>query len=512
MLLVDDNTIDSNGDDTQDKDTDMDHEMSPWMYYGFDLQELVANIHVDFIRITSDRTLTRKDDLNKMITRTCTASVYTVRSTDDTSIATALTNLYLQQNKDIQVMRVKGIPLPTFGGGSEAIELFIRTNHPRIKRISDQAKTMNYGILEKATQVSEDASFFEYESQCGHVLHGLPTKSVHLAALSPSTFAASFYSFVGKEQGSVSLTATTTRALVDHDNQLFVHCYKSDKESLEILEDVVNAGDTVPKTPKRFLGPTESDRVEDFLSTIVRPNTIVHGLQSFTQDGNKFIEIHPTGSVRSGYDNGNDKDMGAEGISTTPLTKLALIHSTVKMDIETRWLCQWDDERMPKLTRGHEVEVQLFRNAICKAQLDSAGMTAITQVLDNLIADARPMFLPGEQPNKSFAPQQQQWAQIARESARAVLANLWLIGQRFKSISPSHQEVAKLIATKITPKGLDHQTVKLTLLPPNVRRRMAENMMNAGQGDSGSNSPNVDGDMGDVWNKNRGGVNLNRGG
>ncbi|KAI8352642.1 hypothetical protein B0O80DRAFT_79871 [Mortierella sp. GBAus27b] len=65
----------------------------------------------------------------------------------------------------------------------------------------------------------------------------------------------------------------------------------------------------------------------------------------------------------------------------------------------------------------------------------------------------------------------------------------------------------RLIATKITPKGLDHQTVKLTLVPPN-RRSTLSNTETA--------SPVMDGSdtSGDGWNRNknpRGGGNVGSG-
>lgn len=71
---------------------------------------------------------------------------------------------------------------------------------------------------------------------------------------------------------------------------------------------------------------------------IIRPNTITPG-HSFAQEGNTFTEILPTPPPQP-----TEKDPNTEGISTAPVTKLALVHSTTKLDIETRWLCQWDSE------------------------------------------------------------------------------------------------------------------------------------------------------------------------
>ncbi|KAG0040720.1 hypothetical protein BGZ82_010537 [Podila clonocystis] len=452
---------------------------SAWFYKGSDLRRLVTNIHVDFIRVTSDRSVARQDAVNNQISRSSTASIFTVRSLDENTISAALTNQYLLQNKDIQIMRLWNLPLKFLGGTSD-IDLFIRTDHLKPATAENQEHA-GAGILEQAIPLSTAITNLEYVTQCKKT-----TCSGHLL----------------KEQGSEALATT---AIIDHDNQLFVHCLKDDQDSIALLVEITASGD-LPNTPKRALGPTESDRVEDFLEAIIRPNTITPG-HSFIQDGNTFTEILPTPPPQS-----TDKDPSTEGISTAPVTKLALIHSTTKLDIETRWLCQWDGESSNTISRSHETQIQLFRAAICKAQVDAAGIATINRVLDTLVLEAKPPVLPGEQApvgGKAFGQQQQQ-QQRSRESARSLLANLWMIGQRFKSISPSHLEVAKIIATKITPKGLDHQTVKHTLIPPSQRRRMIDNMM-SGQGDFSGGSPNVDGDMGDVWNKNRGG-NAGRGG
>ncbi|KAF9023374.1 hypothetical protein BGZ52_012932 [Haplosporangium bisporale] len=411
------------------------------------------------------------------ISRASTASVFTVRSLDENTICSALTKQYLLQNKDIQIMRIRDLPLKSHS--ATEIDLFIRAEH--LKRAT--AKHQGYvvtGILEQAVPPSTSVANLKYVTQCTQT-----TCSVHLL----------------REEESEALATT---AIIDHNGQLFVHCLKDDEDSIALLAEIAASDDL--SAPKRFLGPTESDRVEDFLEVIIRPNTITPG-HSFAQEGNTFTEILPTPPPRA-----TDKDPNMEGISTAPVTKLALIHSTTKLDIETRWLCQWDGDRSNTISRSHETQIQLFRAAICKAQVDAAGIATINHVLDTLVLEAKPPILPGEQApvgGKAFGQQQLQ-QQRSRESARSLLANLWMIGQRFKSISPSHLEVAKIIATKITPKGLDHQTVKHTLIPPNQRRRMIDSMMNAGQGDFSGGSPNVDGDMGDVWNKNRG--NVGRGG
>ncbi|KAG0085164.1 hypothetical protein BGZ92_009214 [Podila epicladia] len=454
---------------------------SAWIYKGSDLRRLlvaqlqalhecvkssrVANIHVDFIRVTSDSSVARQDAVNNQISRSSTASIFTVRSLDENTISTALTNQYLLQNKDVQIMSIKGLTLKSQGGTSE-LDLFIRADHLKPATAKTQ-EHVGAGILEQAMPLSTAVTNLEYVTHCKKTTYCLPVKSAHLACLSPSTFTYSFLSFAGhgsglllKEKGSKALATT---AVIDHDNQLFVHCLKDDQDSIALLAEITSSGD-LPNTPKRTFGLTESDRVEDFLEVIIRPNTIIPG-HSFAHEGNTFTEILPTPPPQP-----TDKDPNTD--------------------------------------------VQLFRAAICKAQVDAAGIATINRVLDTLVLEAKPPVLPGEQApagGKAFGQQQQQQQQQrSRESARSLLANLWMIGQRFKSISPSHLEVAKIIATKITPKGLDHQTVKHTLIPPSQRRRMIDNII-SGQGDFPGGSPNVDGDMGDVWNKNRGG-NVGRGG
>jgi hypothetical protein len=85
----------------------------------------------------------------------------------------------------------------------------------------------------------------------------------------------------------------------------------------------------------------------------------------------------------------------------------------------------------------HSSQIQKFKGAICKNTVDSTGLATIQSVMDALIADACPMVLPGELPQGPTPPNQLR----VRESAQAILADLWMIGQRFKSVSQSHVEV-----------------------------------------------------------------------
>lgn len=95
---------------------------------------------------------------------------------------------------------------------------------------------------------------------------------------------------------------------------------------------------------------------------------------------------------------------------------------------------------------------------ICKPHI--ASLNTITTVIEKLITDARPAVLPGPMAHPDNLPptqikviQQaiQTYQQMLphqdlalRESAQAILADLWLVAQRFKSVSPSHADVSLL--------------------------------------------------------------------
>lgn len=95
---------------------------------------------------------------------------------------------------------------------------------------------------------------------------------------------------------------------------------------------------------------------------------------------------------------------------------------------------------------AHEVYIKMFRAAICRETVDATGFSTIQSLLDTLITEARPPFLPGEQHSVSQGKEGKMFQHAARmrESAQAILADLWMIGQRFKSVSPSHLEVCSL--------------------------------------------------------------------
>lgn len=95
---------------------------------------------------------------------------------------------------------------------------------------------------------------------------------------------------------------------------------------------------------------------------------------------------------------------------------------------------------------------------ICKSTVSS--LNPITTIIDKLIADARPAILPGsmnhpdnlppsqikiiQQAIQTYQQMQQHQDQALRESAQAILTDLWLVGQRFKTVSPSHAGVSLL--------------------------------------------------------------------
>ncbi|KAF9165159.1 hypothetical protein DFQ26_000549 [Actinomortierella ambigua] len=174
---------------------------------------------------------------------------------------------------------------------------------------------------------------------------------------------------------------------------------------------------------------------------------------------------------------------------------MSLVHTTTFMDLETRWLCQWEGGRPYTLTSFQETLVSKVRKVMCAPQVDPEGLQIVESALDTLVSDAR-----------HFGQQQQQAFDLASggppppppggkgnrrnnnnkfgpgiNTAQWLLADLWMIGQRFKDVSKGHGDVAKLMSTKITPKGVDHAVVKQTLIPPQRRRQMAQQQQQMGQ-------------------------------
>ncbi|KAG0019416.1 hypothetical protein BGZ80_005841 [Entomortierella chlamydospora] len=429
------------------EDTDMNEDTEQgWQYRGLDLRKALAEALRSLQECVKNN-------------RTCTASVYNVVSSDEVSTTKALTNHYLLQNKDIQLLRLNNLPLKHHSGSP--IELFYRTDHiVALARRKPSVKVQGEStpILQTTPRTIQDVVELNYGMDCAEI-----PRTVHLLT-------------------ALGSDGVASKALFDHSGQLFVHCLQTQADKTTFASEAL-----LQTTQKRKMNASGSGaHVEEFVEVIVRPNTIIPGTDSFAQEGNIFTEIVPPAlkslsSQRAESENEIGSNAEEEGLSSLGVN-MGLVHTTSKLDLETRWL------------PAYSTHIQKFKTAICRSSVDAAGISIIQSVLDALICDARPLVLPGES-----GPAVSQHQQRFRESAQAILADLWMIGQRFKSVSPSHVEVAKLIATKITPKGLDHQTVKLTLVPPN--RRAA--LMNS---DAQGGSPVVDGgDMGgDGWGRNKG--------
>ncbi|KAG0005435.1 hypothetical protein BGZ65_011176 [Modicella reniformis] len=432
--------------------------------------------------------------------RTCSASVYTVISVDETSLEKALTNLYLIRNRNIELLRLHNVPIGQ-GGKGASLDIFYRSDHIRaIPRKRPGLETLDESSFILQDTPSNIRAFTELDYGT------LPTRCAHLASLSPSTFVTSFFPFA---RGSVHLLkplvseTVASMALYDHDGQFFLHClYTTADPDTFLSETALQLGSK--RKPDTYLN---SSLVEDFVESIIRPNMIVLGVDLFAQEANSFTEIVPSAvkqKVILQEESEDDGDSNAEDTPNSLEVNMALVHTTSRLDLETRWLVQWEGERMHPILPIHSRQIQKVKSAICRNTVDTVGLTTIQNVLDSLIADARPLVLPGEAPQGTVPPSLQR----VRESAQAILADLWMIGQRFKSVSQSHVEAretslerraARLIATKITPKGLDHQTVRLTLMPPN-RRTTTLNT------ETPIASPVVDnGDAsGDGWNRSKG--------
>ncbi|KAF9898274.1 hypothetical protein BX616_004258, partial [Lobosporangium transversale] len=408
----------------------------------------------------------------------------------------------------VQLLRLHNLPLKRQDNDEDnsnnaPVELFYRSDH--IRALAWKKADMNTGnrisaVLHDTPQNLREIAELEYGVECTELSNVIPTECTHLASISPSTFTASFFPFINgkvhllKHPGPGDLAS---KALFDHDGQLFIHCLQSEPDPLAFSMQAAQHFDT----NKKVNVSSSNYHLEEFVDAILYPNLIVPGADSFSQEGNIFTEIVPPAlkSITCNHkeSEGEDDYKSEEGASSRGV-HMTLVHTTSKLDLETRWLVQWEGERTHPILPAHNTQIQRFKSAICKNSVDTAGVATINSVLDNLIADARPLALPGESTpsGQGMASQQQQ---RYRESAQAILADLWMIGQRFKSVSPSHAEAARLIATKVTPKGLDHQTVRLTLVPPS--RRAA--LINA---EAQGGSPMFDnGDMGsDGWSRNKG--------
>ncbi|KAF9582780.1 hypothetical protein BGW38_010767 [Lunasporangiospora selenospora] len=452
-------------------------------------------------------------DLREWLDAALSSLSETIRSSNESSVVEALTNLYLQQNKDVQLVRVHNSLEK-----DALMDVFYRCDHLKTllnpKSVTEEGPAE--GFLETCPWDARGMARMEFCSKIGKDIPALPTLCAHLASISPSTYSASFSPYTS--QGAVHLLTENEEdtvakmALFDHQGQLFIHCLEgaSDSQDFKALESTVHSA--LKRKPESVVDET---RVKEFLESIIRPNSIAFGADSFTRDGNTFTEVSPSNVKQptAVIDENAPHLSGAEGSSSLGVN-MSLVHTTSRLDVETRWLVQWEGERKHPIFPAHDLHIRQIRDVICKSSVDAQGFSVIGNVLDNLVADARPLQLPGDpgyvltaaNVSQGGFPQQQQhqatpsYQQTFRESAQAILADLWMIGQRFKTVSPSHAEAAKLIATKVTPKGVDHSTVKQTMLTPNRRLAISSSASNSNEAGV---SPVVDsGD--DVWNKNKG--------
>ncbi|KAF9949856.1 hypothetical protein BGZ72_008370 [Mortierella alpina] len=479
-----------------------------WQYSEHDLREIlseairslqdyissskIANINVDFIRVSTAVNRPREDVVKEEIARVCTASVYSIIAEDEISVSKALTNYYLLRNKDVRLARIDDLPLKLRHGDS--IELLYRTDHISTlarKALNEGSGGQARGLLQRTPSTVQTATQLIYAAECKTNSYALPTQCAHLASISPSTFASSFSSFSSngvhflKDRDSSNVASM---ALFDHYGRLFIHCLQTSKDS-STFSPLSPASSTSKRKADEV---TRDSRLDDFVQVVVRPNTISSKVDAFAQDGNIFTEITPSAlpNATLSIEGESDKEPDMVETPSSRGISMALVHTTSKLDLETRWLVQWEGERLHPIMPAHEVYIKMFRAAICRETVDTTGFSTIQSLLDTLITEARPPFLPGEQHSVAQVKEGKmfQHATRTRESAQAILADLWMIGQRFKSVSPSHLEAARLIATKITPKGVDHQTVKLTLVPPNRRPELLNELLTGQRGGSGAGS------------------------
>ncbi|KAF9571828.1 hypothetical protein EC968_010629 [Mortierella alpina] len=395
-----------------------------WQSSGHDLREIlgeairslqdnisnskIANINVDFIRIA----------------RVCTASVYNVVAEDELSVSKALTNYYLLRNKNVRLARIDNLPLKLRHGNS--VELFYRTDHISTlarKAVGDDSDGQAKAILQRTPATVRTATELCYGTECKTNSYALPTLCAHLASMSPSTFTSSFSPFSSngvhflKDQDASNIASM---ALFDHYGRLFLHCLQTSQDSSMFLP--VNPASSTSK--RKADEVTRDPRLDDFVQVVVRPNTISPKGDAFAQDGNIFTEITPSALPNATLSNeGGDSDKEPY-MADTPSSRgvnMALVHTTSKLDLETRWLVQWEGERVHPIM------------------------------------------------------------------------------------------AARLIATKITPKGVDHQTVKLTLVPPN-RRPDLLNELQTGQRGSSSTGSGAGSGSGNAGNTRGNDSGFNRGG
>ncbi|KAF9090441.1 hypothetical protein BGX23_005970 [Mortierella sp. AD031] len=466
----------------------------------------IANIHVDVIRIATSQSRARGDIIMEQITRACTASVYTVVTEDEMSTTKALANHYLLQNKDVKLFRIHNMDTQDeFGDGTA--ELFYRSDHIGTKAVRKRdpkdEEEPSTSILQQTPQNAQEATEVDYKKWIISSPFAMPTECAHPASLSPLKFMVEFADKFQKK-GSDDIA---TKALVSHFGQLYIHCLQAVNEPLS-AEEPLRKEDSVMFHIEPSVGPI----VQDFIKTIIEPNTMVRDSVAFQDNG--FVEVTPP-AMKSTAALQFKANGGAGGVKSharkdqaTVGVDMAVVHSTRKLDLETRWLVQWQGERVHPIMPAHRQLIEKFRHAICQPIVTEVGLAAIISVLERLIVDARPAVLPGtfivpdnlppgQHKNIQQAIQAQQNNQqyqdpLIRDSAQAILADLWLVGQRFKSISPSHANASRVIGDMISPTGVDHSTVKMTYVAPVLRAFQQANEAQGitGLSDGGSPNPN----------------------
>ncbi|KAF9127745.1 hypothetical protein BGX30_014648 [Mortierella sp. GBA39] len=537
VFVIADPETSLHGDNQEDGDAEMTgEEERGWFYGDQDIRGILyeatrsmeasikkrnTSIHLDLIRIATSQSQARGDIIAEQISRICTASVYTVVAEDEMSPLRALTNYFLLENKDVKVLRIRDMPSSGKFCDQNA-ELLHRSDHigPTAVRKTNTEDTTT-SILQGKPSAIENAIEADYGrvnaiTRAESLLLALPTECAHAASLNPLTFVTSFFvqerihTLVEKD----STDDVVTRAIVNHGGRLFIHCISTEYESgmpkrvTELQSMPVNGGFSKDERSKRedsvmadgsTNGSTVSEVVEhhyhnrtvtpivqDFIRNIVRINAVKPGGE---WTGGSFIEVTPpalkttaalqfkTSGGGGGVKSHARKDQATVGVD------MAVVHSTSKIDLETRWLVQWQGERVHPIAPEHSVLLEQFRQAICKPCILLPD--TITTVIEKLITDARPAVLPGpinppdnlpptqikiiQQALQTYQQIQQHQDQALRESAQAILADLWLVAQRFKSVSFSHASVARQIGEMISPTGLDYNTVKMTYVAPVLR-------------------------------------------
>ncbi|KAG0372581.1 hypothetical protein BGX24_000064 [Mortierella sp. AD032] len=550
-----------------DGDTDMeegeDDTDESWFYGGQDIRALLheavrsmdisikkrnINIHLDLIRIATSQSHARSDIIMEQISRTCTASAYTVISEDELSPVRALTNYFLLQNSDVKVLRIHDMAFAE-KCRKEVAELFHRSDHigPATVRKTDTEGEHNTGvsILQQSPSSFQNVIETDYARVISH-----SRMRVHLLTDRDSP------------------DGVVTRAILCHTGRVFIHCIPTEfedgmpKRETELkpvqgretgphnserarTEDSVMTEDsttsysssTVSDIMRRpLIDRTATPLVLDFIKNIIRPNAVRPKVDWM---GGGYVELTPPALKTTAAVQFKAKGGGGGGVKSharkdqaTVGVDMAVVHSTRKLDLETRWLVQWEGERVHPIMPDHSVLLEQFRTTICKTHVHNPA--GITTVLEKLIADARPAVLPGpigipenlpptqhkivQQAVQTAQQIQQHQDHSVRESAQAILADLWMVGQRFKSVSPSHAALAKEIGEMVSPTGLDHNTVKLTYTAPVLRAFQQAKEIDPTLGvmnmpDGGNPNPNQGhGQWGGRGGGNVGGIRGGRGG